>query len=457
MEDIERLKKMHSVLLFVEPFLQSHPEAELFLVGGAVRDLLLKRRLTGVDFDFVIRNVKKEQLEAWFSARGTIDLVGRTFGVYKFLESHSPLSGESRHLVASDFIDIALPRTEQSSQKSLGGYKDFDVQSDETLPIETDLARRDFTINAMAINMRSGEMIDPFHGQHDLDKKLIRAVGDPNERFAEDLTRMLRAVRFASQLHFTIEEQTLKAICDQAGRLNDTREEADKTNYVVSRETIGSELAKAFSSDPKKTLETLRQTSLFEILFQAVALLCTKDHTYLTPFETLPENNLALTISLLLRGLQPAEIHPQLTLCGLDSLPRTSPRRIDPSEIFFLVQRLQETASEEEIKKMRASTFEKYFMGSHSNLLIKALGVLRRFTCVEAVKNRIQKISTTWSVDRDEPIYPLLSGNDILAAGIPAGPKVRELLELLRDEQLDGRILTREAALTWLKKQIKKT
>ena len=446
LEDIERLKKSQPVLFFTETFLKEHTNAELFLVGGAVRDLLLKRKTTDIDFDFVIRGLKKERIESWFSSRGTIDLVGRTFGVYKFLPSG--IDPAKHH-----FIDIALPRTEQSNEKSLGGYKDFEIQSDETLPIETDLARRDFTMNAMAINMRTGELTDPFQGQEDLVQKTIRAVGDPNIRFSEDLSRILRAVRFSSQLHFTIEEKTLEAVRDQAGRVNEMR---NGTDYIVSRETVGSELAKAFFHDPKKTIETLRDTRLLEILFPSVFQLCAKDHNYLVPVQSISHNHLTLAIALLLRGLQNDQVMTQLSLCGLNSLPHTTPLRINPEEILFLVTRLREPMRAEEVKKMRASAFEKSFMSAFSHTLIQALGTLQEFETVEAIKMRVQKIHTCWSVDTDEPIHPLLSGNDILSAGVPPGPNVRLLLELLRDEQLDGKILNRESAKAWLQTEIKK-
>src|SRR3989338_5603258 len=131
----------------IDGFLSAHPTAKLYLVGGAVRDALLNRRFHEVDFDFVVTGLAAPELEAWFRTRGELNLVGQHFGVYKFMPTgFSPENTE--------FIDIALPRTEAVAQGSLGGYKDFDVQSDPHLPIQDDLARRDFTINAMAFDVR---------------------------------------------------------------------------------------------------------------------------------------------------------------------------------------------------------------------------------------------------------------------------------------------------------------
>lgn len=87
-------------------------------------------------------------------------------------------------------------------------------------------------------------------------------------------------------------------------------------------------------------------------------------------------------------------------------------------------------------------------------MLLQALELTENSSAADAAKNRAREIRTLWNVENDEPIPPLISGNDVIAAGIPAGPKVRETLEALRDEQLDGRVLTREQAKQWLKQKI---
>jgi poly(A) polymerase len=99
--------------------------------------------------------------------------------------------------------------------------------------LEGDLARRDLTINAMAQDLRSGELVDPFGGARDLDARLVRAVGNPDERFAEDPLRLLRAVRFVAQLGFRLEPETAAAIARSADRLAD-----------ISRERIAQEMNK---------------------------------------------------------------------------------------------------------------------------------------------------------------------------------------------------------------------
>ena len=124
-----------------------------------------------------------------------------------------------------------------------GRYSDFrrpdEIQFAET--IEEDLARRDFTVNALALSFSergAPEIIDPFHGRDDLKNKIIRAVGDPRERFGEDALRLMRAVRFACQLNFTVADETARAIKEKAGLLE-----------AISKERIRDELQKIVTSE----------------------------------------------------------------------------------------------------------------------------------------------------------------------------------------------------------------
>ena len=439
MEEINALIKTHAVLFFISEFLHDHPEAELYLVGGSVRDLLLKRRGLNTDFDFVIRKLQREKLESWFSKQGSIDLVGRVFGVYKFL----PRGFDSTHTTQ---IDIALPRTEFARAGSHGGYKEFDVQSDAELSIEKDLSRRDFTINAMAINIRTGELVDLYGGTVDLEKKLVRAVGNPTERFQEDFSRMLRAIRFACELHFDIEPETRRALQEQIPHIQDRCTINEKEEFVVPRETIGSELAKAFARNPEGAKEWLKKTNAFNILFNVPLSEIGIKH--------LAPGNPTIPVALLLHELTPQKAVEQLHLTGLDTLPHQSPLRIDPQLVSWLIIRLQQPWEEKVIRELRASLFEKTFLaGQRSEFLLSALRALGKTTILVAVQKRTNEILERWKTELNEPIPPLLSGDDLLHAGIPAGPRIRSLLEELRDEQLDGRILTRETAKKWLKEK----
>src|SRR5690606_8675300 len=113
-------------------------------------------------------------------------------------------------------IDIAIPRTERATGE--GGHKGFEVSSDHNLPIEKDLERRDFTINAIAKDI-NGNVIDPFGGQRDLKEKIIRVVNP--QAFSDDPLRMLRAVQFAARFGFPIEPKTEQLIKANAHRIRE--------------------------------------------------------------------------------------------------------------------------------------------------------------------------------------------------------------------------------------------
>lgn len=171
---------------------------EIYVVGGAVRDLLTGK--TVYDWDFTT-NATPEDILGLFPNAYYDNQFGMV-GIKPEVEGERPL-------------EITTFRTETS-------YSD-NRRPDQVVwgkTLEEDLKRRDFTINAMAIEIRNPKseirIIDHFGGQEDLKKKLIRAVGDPNERFGEDALRMMRAVRIATQLNFAIEKNTLEAIKNNA-------------------------------------------------------------------------------------------------------------------------------------------------------------------------------------------------------------------------------------------------
>ncbi|MDD5043665.1 MAG: HD domain-containing protein [Patescibacteria group bacterium] len=276
MKNLEKILK-NTEFSWIKKLLRSFPQAEIFLVGGAVRDLLLGR--TTYDYDFVVRNVAPEQLEKFLAEEGRVDLVGGAFGVFKFLPKNKKIK---------EPFDIALPRTEESW--GTGKYKDFDVQSNFKLSIEEDLSRRDFTVNAMALKLTTHnsqltteKLIDSFEGEKDLGEKIIRTVGKPEERFAEDYTRMLRAVRLACQLGFLIEKNTWEAIKKNAAGLS-----------KISAERIRDEFTKIImSAKAEEGLNLLYKLNLLKIfipeLTAGVGLTQNRSHIY-TVFEHLTKS-----------------------------------------------------------------------------------------------------------------------------------------------------------------------
>lgn len=202
---------------------------EIYIVGGAVRDLLMGIPVD--DWDFTTNATPEEILKIY--PNGFYDNV---FGTVGISDPSSP-----------NPYEITTFRTEH-------GYSDHrrpdKVSWGKTL--QEDLARRDFTINAMALKVPS--IIDPFGGQKDLDAKLIRAVGDPNERFEEDALRMMRAVRIAAELGFIIEEKTFDAIKKNATLINQ-----------IAKERVKDELFKILASpNPYDGMVIFRNSGLMQ-------------------------------------------------------------------------------------------------------------------------------------------------------------------------------------------------
>jgi len=186
----------------------------LYLVGGCVRDALLGRPHSG-DFDLAT-DATPAEVKALLQAAGAehIWTVGERFGTIG-----------TRY--AGETLEITTFRSEEYAPRSRKPAVRFGTS------LEGDLARRDLTINAIAQNVRTGELIDPFGGERDLAARVVRAVGNADERFAEDPLRLLRAVRFVAQLDFRLAPDTAAAIARQADLLAD-----------ISRERIAQEMNK---------------------------------------------------------------------------------------------------------------------------------------------------------------------------------------------------------------------
>lgn len=194
---------------------------KLYEVGGSVRDSLINPDVEHKDSDYLITGIPLDDLIAILRRFGRVDVVGRSFGVIKF----NPKGQDST-------CDIAIPRTEKSTGIA---HKDFEVSYDPSLSVEVDLKRRDFTINAMARGIPSGELIDPYGGVKDIKKKIIRVVFP--EAIEEDPLRILRGAQFAARFDFQIEKDTLGAMKGNAALLKSVSSEriADEINKMLTK------------------------------------------------------------------------------------------------------------------------------------------------------------------------------------------------------------------------------
>jgi putative nucleotidyltransferase with HDIG domain len=217
----------------------------LYEVGGAVRDRIRhsldtlgnidQTRFTQFqpeEVDYLVTGITMDELAKLLKQFGRVEVVGRSFGIIKF--KLQTAKGKFKT------FDIALPRREQSTGP---GHRDFAVEYDPGIPVEQDLGRRDFTVNAIALQIKKSEgrrqnleLTDPCGGVEDIRNKLMRMVS-PNS-FAEDPLRMLRACQFAARMGFSVEQNTFKAIKKNAELIS-----------TVSPERVQQELNKMLLSD----------------------------------------------------------------------------------------------------------------------------------------------------------------------------------------------------------------
>ena len=214
---------------------------EGFIVGGCVRDLMMNQKPK--DWD-ITTNATPEEIQKIFPDSFYENEFG-TVGV-KVRNKESPPNAEVLKVPEIEVVEVTTYRTESTYTD-----KRHPDQIKFAQKLEDDLKRRDFTINALAMD-KNGQLKDFFGGQDDLKKKIIRAVGNPEERFTEDALRMMRAVRLAAQLGFEIESATLEAIKKNTSLLE-----------VISAERIRDELIKIINSErADQGIELLRQADL---------------------------------------------------------------------------------------------------------------------------------------------------------------------------------------------------
>jgi putative nucleotidyltransferase with HDIG domain len=224
-------------------------QKQVFMVGGAVRDLLRGRKAK--DFDLAT-DALPEEVIALFHKRKT--------GEFERARSFVVPTGIKHGTVTVHYKGLSV---EVTTFRSESGYSDG-RRPDKVefgTSIEADLSRRDFTMNAAAYRLPSGPLVDPFGGCGDVKKRLIRCVGDPSLRFSEDGLRPLRALRFASQLDFELDRQTLAAI---PGALALTAN--------VAAERIHEELDKIIASaKPSTALLLMEKTGLLSVIIPELA------------------------------------------------------------------------------------------------------------------------------------------------------------------------------------------
>jgi len=423
------------------------PGHKAYLVGGCVRDLLLGRE--PADFD-VATDATPEQVMAIFPETFA---VGAQFGVV---------------LVPDNFADNKSGVVEVATFRSDVGYSDGrhpDQVRFSNDPAE-DVRRRDFTINGLLLDPISNEVLDFVGGRKDLQDKIIRTIGDPEQRFAEDKLRMLRAVRFAARFGYVIEPRTFRAIQKFAGQIRQ-----------VSRERVRDELTKILTEGyARSAFLLLDQTGLLhEILPEIEAM-----KGVAQPPEFHPEGDVFVHTLLLLEKL-PHPCSPTLAWGALlhdGGKPPTF--RVAPDRIRFdehvevgvkmaeeICRRLRFSGDETkqilalvdnhmrfaDVQHMKDSTFKKFVRMPHFDEHLE----LHRIDC-EASHRDLSLYHYTqgkMAVMTPETIRPapLITGDDLIAAGYKPGPRFKDILSAVEDAQLEGRLDTKNQAMNFVNRK----
>ncbi|MDD6283496.1 MAG: CCA tRNA nucleotidyltransferase [Oribacterium sp.] len=388
-----------------------HAGFEAYAVGGCVRDSLLKRNPD--DWD-ITTSAKPAEVKKIF--RRTID-TGIAHGTVTVL-----MSGEDTLLTGERGYEVTTYRID-------GEYLDGRHPSSVTFTpsLHEDLARRDFTINAMAYNDRTG-VIDDFGGMEDLEQKIIRAVGDPEQRFTEDALRMLRALRFSAQLNFTIDPDTYQAIRKLAPNLSH-----------VSKERIQTELTKLLMSDHPDHIALVSASDLapyiaahFDEAFDVPSELAAPS-PYIRQWmpDGLPGEKY-LRWGTFLRGV-PADAGRILRELRMDN------DTIKKAKIIAAL--FQEDLPENmyEIRKILSVIgYEAYgaFLDADECLCRDVFGEESAFRVekIHTVRKHIQAIREAGDCISLKELA--VKGQDLIEAGIPKGPAVGEMLHRLLEDVL---------------------
>jgi putative nucleotidyltransferase with HDIG domain len=407
-----------------------------YFVGGCVRDLLLGR--SPKDFD-VATSAPPDQVLTLFEKTFA---VGAHFGVV---------------LVCSG--DIV---TEVATFRSDGAYSDGrrpDAVQFSTSP-EEDVKRRDFTINGMMLDPVDNSVLDFVGGMQDLQTGLIRAIGDPAERFIEDKLRLLRGVRFAARFAFELEPATARAMEQLAPAVDQ-----------VSRERVREELTRMLTEGrARRAFELLDATGLLAQVLPEVV----KMKGVAQPPQYHPEGDVWVHTLLLLDGLSAGCPMALAWAALLHDVGKPATFRVAPDRIRFdghvdvgvriaeeICRRLRFPNYETEqilslianhmrfadVRKMKESTLKRFFRLEHfdQHLALHRLDCLASHGSLELYDFARQRFETL----PEEQVRPhlLLSGKDLVEAGYRPGPQFSKMLALAEDAQLEGVVHTREQAL----------
>ena len=383
--------------------------------GGCVRDQLLGK--TPKDYD-VATDAEPERIRDVFGRKRTLP-IGAAFGVITVLGPKD--AGQ---------IEVATFR------RDLGYSDGRRPDAVAFTSAEEDAKRRDFTINGIFFDPVGNQYHDYVGGQEDLQRRLIRAIGDPHERFAEDKLRMLRAVRFAATFDFSLDPGTLAAVQKHAPDIQ-----------AVSAERIAAEMRRMLVHENRAAaMALLRESELLKEILPELAEVVAReslawDRT-LSILRQLKTPTFAMALAALLR-----EISTHADLAAVKAaLARWKLPNEDSGGALLLLRdegliRTAETRPWPQIQRLLVAPRAEELVG-YSEAVTVVLG-----EGLESIAFCRQKLALP-AAALDPP--PLITGEDLKRLGIALGPAYKDILEAVRDEQLEGRIVSLEEATQFI-------
>jgi poly(A) polymerase len=430
-----------------------------YLVGGCVRDLLLGR--APADYD-VATDATPEQVMDIFPRTYA---VGAQFGVV--LVPLPDSAGTEEPPAKDRVVEVATFRCDV-------GYSDGRHPDSVryTTSAQEDVQRRDFTINGLLLdplssspNSEFGEVLDYVDGRRDLAAGVIRAIGEAEQRLREDKLRMLRAIRFAARFGYRIDDATRATINQLAGKI-----------HQVSRERIRDELVKMLTEGrARRAFELLDESGLLAEVLPEVARMKGVEQ----PPQFHPEGDVWVHTLLMLDKL-PAGVSCTLAMGALlHDVGKPPAFRVAPDRIRFdghvevgvkmaeeICRRFRFSNHEIEqitalvanhmrfadIERMKESTLKKFLRLRHfdEHLELHRLDCLSSHGDLSLYEFAREKLAHT-PPEQIRPA-PLLSGNDLIAAGYRPGPRFKEILGSVEDLQLEEKLRSRDDAMEWVRK-----
>jgi len=373
------------------------------LVGGAVRDFCLGR--TPKDYDVATDATPDQVLKLFPDA----DKVGAHFGV-----------------IIHNGIEIATFRSD-------GAYSDN--RRPDSIKYEKsfreDSSRRDFTCNALGMDPFTGHIIDYFGGQEDIKRKVLRAVGDPYKRFGEDHLRMLRAMRFAAKLGFTIDPDTLAAMKGLAPHIKSVAPER------VKQEISG---ALSFPGGPAKSFNIMRDTGMLSHIFPEIDQLSPHQHAVLANIlqQAHSEGN-TFALAALFSELAPKTV--QAVALRL-KVPNDEQKHI--YDILGMQDRISAVSQHTTLDVLKKLMREQYFPDA-----LKLYGMRVKAHDGAVSYHPFDLLTKMYAEMRQEDLHPekFVTGNDLIALGLKPGKQFKDILDRIEIAQLRGEIHNKEQAI----------